>query len=273
MENPNFQRFQCTFKRIEKKYTLTRAQAERLLDRLQTAMRPDEFGLHGVANIYYDTPDYALIRASVEKPAYKEKFRLRGYSTPGEENILFAELKKKYKGVVYKRRIAADPAEMTRFLSGEMIAHEDAQSQREIHHFLGTHPIAPRAFIGYDRIALVGRQDSSLRVTLDHHIRWRQDRLRLSDGRDGALVLADDPVVMEIKIAGAAPLWLARMLSEEHIYPTSFSKYGMCYLAHIAPHFAQALARNACAHHTAGSGDAARSFEPIGSHEGGIEYA
>ena len=34
---------------------------------------------------------------------------------------------------------------------------------------------------------------------------------------------------MEIKIPGAAPLWLARLLSENGVFPTSFSKYGAYY--------------------------------------------
>ena len=35
---------------------------------------------------------------------YKEKFRLRSYGVPGPEDTVFLELKKKYKGVIYKRR-------------------------------------------------------------------------------------------------------------------------------------------------------------------------
>ncbi len=34
---------------------------------------------------------------------------------------------------------------------------------------------------------------------------------------------------MEIKIAGAMPLWLADSLSELALYPVSFSKYGRAY--------------------------------------------
>lgn len=34
---------------------------------------------------------------------------------------------------------------------------------------------------------------------------------------------------MEIKIPGAAPMWLSHALSENGIFPTSFSKYGESY--------------------------------------------
>ena len=228
---------QTTFRRIEKKYVINRAQMQELQNRLDAYMYGDEFGLHGVSNIYFDTPDYALIRASVEKPVYKEKFRLRGYSTPGEEDVVFAELKKKYDGVVYKRRVVSDPRGIEGLLAGRMIPGESEQSQREILWFLRAFRPGPRVFIGYERLAMIGREDERLRVTFDTDIRFRLDRLRLDAGRDGTLVLPENPIVMEIKIPDAAPLWLARMLSEMRIYPTSFSKYGACYLRHIAPNF------------------------------------
>ena len=34
---------------------------------------------------------------------------------------------------------------------------------------------------------------------------------------------------MEVKIPGAAPVWLSHILSELNIFPISFSKYGKCY--------------------------------------------
>ena len=231
------QPIQTTFRRVEKKYVLSIAQMQLLRERLGEYMRDDEYGLHGVSNIYFDTPDYALIRSSVEKPVYKEKFRLRGYSTPGEEESVFAELKKKYKGVVYKRRVVSDPQGIEGLLAGQMIPNENAQIQREIHWFLRMFRPQPRVYIGYERCAMIGREDERLRVTFDTDIRWRQERLRLDEGRDGMLVLPDNPIVMEVKIPDASPLWLARLLSELRIYPTSFSKYGACYLRHIAPKF------------------------------------
>lgn len=231
------QPIQTTFRRIEKKYVLSSRQMKELRARLDDYMADDAYGLHGVSNIYFDTPDYRLIRASVEKPVYKEKFRLRGYSTPGEEEIVFAELKKKYKGVVYKRRVVSDPKGIEGLLAGQMLPHEDAQIQREIHWFLRGFEPKPRVFIGYDRFAMIGREDERLRVTFDTNIRWRRERLRLDEGSDGALVLPENPIVMEVKIPDAAPLWLARLLSEMRIYPTSFSKYGACYSQHIAPRF------------------------------------
>ena len=78
---------QHSFERYEKKYLLTPAQYEALLPRLRERMTEDEYGMY---NIYYDTEDYSLIRTSLSRPAYKEKFRLRSYGVPGERSLVFA---------------------------------------------------------------------------------------------------------------------------------------------------------------------------------------
>ena len=106
---------QCSFERVEKKFVLTHAQAEALMRDLAAGyMAVDQYGQHTIRNLYYDTDDYALIRRSIQRPRYKVKFRLRAYGTPMEDSLIFAELKKKYSGVVYKRRIAVSPDDMRR---------------------------------------------------------------------------------------------------------------------------------------------------------------
>jgi hypothetical protein len=40
-------------------------------------------------------------------------------------------------------------------------------------------------------------------------------------------------MLMEIKTLGGMPMWMVRALSESKIYPTTFSKYGVCYTDHI----------------------------------------
>lgn len=71
-------------------------------------MEPDKYNLNGqfysICNIYYDTDDNRLIRSSIEKPVYKEKLRMRSYGTPCGEDRVFLEIKKKYNGIVNKRR-------------------------------------------------------------------------------------------------------------------------------------------------------------------------
>lgn len=97
--------FQDIFQRYEKKYLLDEASCHHIRKRLEGHMRVDQYGESTIRSLYFDTPDRRLIRASLDKPAYKEKLRLRGYGSPDAKDTVFVELKKKYKGVVYKRRV------------------------------------------------------------------------------------------------------------------------------------------------------------------------
>ena len=94
------------FKRYEYKYLLDVSSKAKLLEVLDGHMKLDEYGRTTIRNVYYDTPDYALIRKSLEKPVYKEKLRVRSYSKVTENDNVYVEIKKKYMGIVYKRRTA-----------------------------------------------------------------------------------------------------------------------------------------------------------------------
>ena len=218
-----------TFKRYEKKYLLSAKKAELLWEQLRGHLVPDRFHRSTVCSIYYDSDDFSLIRHSLERPVYKEKLRLRSYNVPAPDGEVFVELKKKFKGVVYKRRVRMGAAEAEAYLAGQSRPAEDGQILREIDFFLQTHEVSPKAYIACEREAWVDREEPELRITFDRNLRWRDTDLHLTAGSGGEPLLPDGEVLMEIKIPGAAPLWLAHLLSELEIFPTSFSKYGTCY--------------------------------------------
>lgn len=223
---------QTNFKRYEKKYMLTQEQQVNLMKQLLPYIKEDKFGRYTICNIYYDTEDWELIRRSIQKPVYKEKLRVRSYGVPEDEDKAFIEIKKKYKGIVYKRRITAQAKDVEPILtdgSGFEIKKSDEQIRNEIRWFQNFYQTQPRIFIGYDRQAFAGASDSDLRITFDTNIRWRDEELDLRCGDYGQPVLPGEQVLMEIKMPGACPLWLAHILNDSGIYPTSFSKYGTCY--------------------------------------------
>lgn len=227
---------QHSFKRYEIKFVLNPAQFETLYPMLREKMQEDEYGVYPICNIYFDTPEYRLIRHSLDKPVYKEKFRLRSYGTISKDDMMFAEIKKKYKGVVYKRRVTLRGGDYEKLFKEGDAAIDNRQIQEEIIQFFHTyHNLAPKVFIGYDRIALAGTgDDHTLRVTFDRNISYRETGLSLC--KDGAVspVLPKEAIVMEIKVTHALPLWLVSILSENRIYKTSFSKYGSYYNNYIA---------------------------------------
>ena len=222
------------FRRYEKKYLITAAQQSELLRRLKPYMEPDEHPQSQIGNIYYDTPSFELIRTSLEKPVYKEKLRVRSYGVPTDSGTVFVEIKKKFEGVVYKRRISMAANAVPAFLAGNFYAGQ-SQIGREIAWFQSIHQTVPAAYIGYERLSFCGIRQPELRITFDTDIRWRKDDLDLRCGRKGVAILPENTVLMEIKIPGAAPLWLAELLSTVGAYPTSFSKYGYSYSHFILP--------------------------------------
>ncbi|MBR5377332.1 MAG: polyphosphate polymerase domain-containing protein [Lachnospiraceae bacterium] len=223
------------FERLETKYLMSRKTYADLCVAVGERIKIDEYGDSKILNIYFDNDTYELVRRSMEKPAYKEKLRLRTYGVPKDDTPAFIEIKKKYDGVVYKRRIELPYSEAFEYLTTgwkkgktpEVIIN--TQIGREIDYFLKLYRPEPKFFIGYDRIATYSRDDPSLRITIDRNLRYRQIGCDLRKGDTGILLDGNGPILMEIKAGGAYPLWLTDILDELQIYPTSFSKYGSVY--------------------------------------------
>ena len=218
------------FERTEKKYILDASQRSFILNELRDRMRPDAFGESTIRNIYYDTYDFRLARKSIEKPFYKEKLRVRSYKKVTADEKVFVELKKKYNGIVYKRRTKMTERKVERFLHGEPDPERSSQIDKEILYFCKKYgTIQPQVFLSYDREAYFSKTDPDLRISFDKNIRWRTDALSLREDPGGRDILVDGVSIMEIKAAGAMPLWLVDILNRSKARNVSFSKYGTAY--------------------------------------------
>lgn len=224
---------QKVFNRYEKKYLLDEKTYLLFKQELDEYMNEDEFGVHTIRNIYYDTPDDELIRTSIEGPKYKEKFRVRCYGRPTYDSMCFLEIKKKYNGLVNKRRVAIPMEEAYRYLTTREMPSHPNQIFYEIDYFLNHYNIAPKRYIAYDRLAMYGKEDHEFRVTFDTNIRSRCDDLTLFIDDNNEYLLEEGQRLMEVKISDAMPLWFVRLLTKYEIYPTSFSKYGNFYKRQI----------------------------------------
>lgn len=228
--------FQTVFKRYEIKYMITLEQKAKVLEAMKPYMKLDRYGRTTIRNIYYDTDTYLLIRRSIEKPAYKEKLRIRSYGRAEPDSTVFVELKKKYKHVVYKRRISLPETEAIKWLSGEHHCGKYTQISEEVDYFLDYYKtLHPTVFLSYEREAFYANDSSDFRVTFDDTILCRQEDLSLGSEVYGTPILPEGMVLMEIKCSRGIPLWMTKILSEEHVYKTSFSKYGTAYQTIIFP--------------------------------------
>ena len=227
-----------TFVRKEKKYLITALQRDKLLKILSKYMVFDRYcqdgNMYTVNNVYFDTPTFNVIRNSISKPAYKSKIRMRSYVTEAQDNdLVFLEMKKKITGVVNKRRIVGKLVDVENFIETRKkpvdISTQQNQVFNEIAYTLDVEGSKPAVYLTYKRIAMFANNDSNVRVTIDEDILARTTNVSLRSKRYGKILLPEGYYLMEIKVNGAFPLWLAHILSEMDIYPTSFSKYGKFY--------------------------------------------
>lgn len=217
------------FRRTESKYFLTQDRYRRLMSDIGGMLEPDVYGRSTVCSLYPDTPDFGLARRSAEAVGYKEKLRIRSYGEGAEQSAnVFFEIKKKYDGIVYKRRVTMTLAGAEEYLSSG-IPPCDSQIMREIDYAMRLYRPSPAAVVSYEREAFTAKDAPELRLTFDTGVRFRTDRLSLSEGSAGEKLLPDGTVLLEVKSTGGMPLWLTGALDANGIFPSPFSKYGAAY--------------------------------------------
>lgn len=223
------------FQRKETKYLIPTTQFDSFLKDLKKQMQIDEYGLHTILSLYFDTPDDRFITNSMTKPKYKEKFRVRSYGIPKETSMVFLEIKKKVNGIVYKRRMPLTYAEYLQWLDQKHFPkNEDEQIPQEVNWLFKRNPdLSPKTMIMYERMSLFGTSDPDFRVTFDQNIRFRSTNLDLSITGEETLVAPEIGVLMEVKALGAYPLWFVELLNDYQLRKGSFSKYAETYQRHL----------------------------------------
>lgn len=222
--------YQYTFKRYEMKYLLGVQDKNEILKNMEPYMRLDEYGRTTIRNIYFDTATFRLIRRSMEGPTYKEKLRLRSYQTAAPEDPVFVELKKKYRSIVYKRRLLLPEAEVMNCFQNGVPLPVHSQIAEEIEYFrkyYGT--LEPKVFLSYEREAYYALDGGDFRVTFDENLLYRTQDISLGSSVYGNPLIEKGQTLMEIKTSGGIPLWMSRALTRQRIFKTSFSKYGLAY--------------------------------------------
>ena len=216
------------FRRVEIKYLLDENKYKILKEELNNYIKPDIYYKSIICNIYFDNDDYNLINKSIDKPIYKEKVRLRSYNIPNNDSMVYLEIKKKYEGVVGKRRIGAKLKDINDYLYNNKELDESI-NYKEIDNVIKRNDLKPKIYVAYDREAYVGIDNESLRITFDSNLRTRGNNLDLSKGDNGKLYFDKPMYIVEIKTLDSIPLFLSNILTKLKIYPTSFSKVGSIY--------------------------------------------
>ncbi len=215
-----------TFRRTETKYLLTEKQVQDLMWLIEPYLKKDKYFKGTNCSIYFDNESRYLAIHSLEKPLFKEKIRLRSYGVPRLDDMVFLEIKKKFKGIGSKRRIPIKLSDFYEYLNSGILETSSPIIKEELNECFKRYHLKPTMFLAYDRTSYCGKDDPLFRVTFDRNVRSRNDHLRLEEGDQGEKFFKHGEVVMEVKALGSYPLYFVRALSKLKIYPCSFSKYG-----------------------------------------------
>ncbi len=211
---------------------MNQKQYELFLKKINDYVEEDKYFKYKICSIYFDTNNYDLIRNSLEKPIYKEKVRIRSYGKVENEDKIFFEIKKKYKGITNKRRITLTYENLKNYLNKNKIPdNSNIQIFNELDYLMNYYELKPKVFISYDRISFISKENKNLRITFDNNLNYRLNELNLDDEK--GKIFNNDKYILEIKTLDSFPIWLVKALSELEIYPTSFSKYGSIYKNYI----------------------------------------
>lgn len=222
---------QSVFKRVEQKYILSREQYELLQDMVNSRFNKDKYYESKIYNLYFDNDNNDLVINSIEKPIYKEKIRLRSYGEVKSDNdIVYLEMKQKYKSVVYKRRVMMTLWEYNNYISRGIIPKRDGQIMKEIDYYINYYKLKSNVFVAYDRLSYYSKEDVNFRMTFDNNLRYRLGNLNLCDDENDRKYFDDDVYIMEVKSMDSLPLWFVDVMSKNQIYPGSFSKVGNIYM-------------------------------------------
>lgn len=282
---------QDVFERTEKKYLITPEQYSALMAITREKLRFDTYGKSLISSLYFDTESDEMVNRSLEKPLYKEKIRVRAYGEVGPTDRVFVEMKKKFKGIVYKRRFGCSLQAARAYMDGmayvdaverfpladeqaqlECMSAKSLQIANEIDACKARHPgLRPRTMIVTNRMALVTNDGTNVRITFDIDPVYRNDELNFDAGYRGDLLHSDGALIMEIKCLGAYPLWLAHALTDARIFPQSSTKIGRAYQLSHPTRLADVSAESVswCAPEPKKNLMARLSFAPFAGHANG----
>lgn len=220
------------FRRVEQKYLIASEQYNALMEALGDKLVKDEYFYNDIYNLYLDSPDHRLIIQSIEKPMYKEKFRVRSYGlAENEDSKVYLEIKKKFDGTSHKRRISMTLGEFYKYMEkGNRPKGANPITLAELDYDFEKYNLQPSILINYERYSYYFRGNKDLRVTFDHNVKYRVKKPDLTNGDDMHHIIDKDMYIMEIKSLDSLPIKLSQLLAKLKIYPRGFSKPKNAYL-------------------------------------------
>ncbi len=226
-------------KRKEYKYYVSFDALDRLRERFLTSMVHDkhcrecEDSCYTVRSIYLDTRGLLFFYEKLEGLKIRKKLRIRTYNHNEADIPAFLEIKRKYKNTIYKERVIVPLVEMTNLLNGaEMrLAGEpptflERATLNKFIYLTKRLKLEPQVLVTYEREALIGLDDPSLRVTLDLNVRSYPTPTPDEMFREQDLcTLVDSAFILEVKFYGRMPIWVRNVIRDFRLHKQPISKY------------------------------------------------
>jgi SPX domain protein involved in polyphosphate accumulation len=229
--------------RYELKYFLPQNRIEELLQWAQPYILPDKHAItldsglpyYNIQSVYFDSPDLALYFEKLDGLRDRRKFRIRAYCRPGDDTVVFIEIKYRYNTQVMKDRAPVMLETVEHLLKGRIqLAGIDApavikkRAERFLYYYR-LRNLRPMVTVKYDRNPYIGREDSQIRLTVDTN-------LVAIDHRASSKLFEpylEEPVflpgaILELKFDRLMPDWMRQLIQRFDIRQQSISKYAYC---------------------------------------------
>ncbi len=238
---PNAQGTEFTVQqRFEAKYLLTPVARALVRDYVAGYSRPDAHNaVYPVTSVYYDSPDWALFRSSLNGDKNRFKLRVRTYGDAPDAPC-FAEIKQRIDRIVTKKRASLncglrEAIQGDAIYSAGVLAEPELESEVEAHELfasLGRRLGAtPRLGVRYRREAFQSAMDEPVRITFDSDLAYAPVAELSAPAADGASAwrtVHEMPALLEVKFTDSFPYWVRQMVDRFELDRISLAKYVSC---------------------------------------------
>ncbi len=228
------------FRRKEIKYLVDRTTRTALTEDLKALMRPDAHsqagGRYFVRSLYFDTESYLAYHEKLAGSAIRHKLRIRAYGlNPRESAYVRLEVKSRFLSNIHKitvdipssRYEQVEPAVTGRTLPPDDILNDDGLS-KEFFRLQRQYNMSPKIMVQYRREAFERTELDRVRVNFDDELVASRSLRLLEPLSSPRRLLKYGNSVFEIKIDGAMPYWMHKLISKYDLQDQAFSKFTNC---------------------------------------------
>ena len=227
------------FKKKEYKYYVRLELFKALRERFLQHMRHDPHCRdraeqnYNVRSIYFDTPRLLFYYEKLDGLKIRKKLRIRTYNSLSDDSIAFFEIKRKFGNTILKERAKVPLEEAPNLMNGanlhlinEKTNFQERAALNKFIYLTKKLDLESQTLITYEREALFGIDDDTVRVTFDLNVRSypRPDLDQIFREQD-LRTITDKHFILEMKFYDRMPFWSRQILRDFSLRKQSISKY------------------------------------------------